>query len=246
MKSHAILIAVAGLYGVAQAADYPAVVDWSGRVTLAMPVPGVFESVLAQPGQHVKKGQLLATLNPTQYKAAVAEAKAEVDRLALEEVDSKRDLDRVKELFARTVSATTELDASELRYSRTVASLAMAQARLEKARRQLEESQLHAPFEARVLQRFVEPGAVAASVCQPSPVFSLARSDEFVARATLQPTQAMKLKTGAKADVLLAGSTIASEVRALSYQPDGKFQMEVTLPQQAAPMLGQAVTIRLK
>ena len=246
MKLHAVLIAVSCACGSVYAADYPAVLDWSGRVTLAMSVPGVFESVQVQPGQQVKKGQLLAALNPTQYKAAVAEAKADVDRLVLEEADGKRDLDRVKELYARTVSATTELDASELRYSRAVANLAMAQARLEKARRQLEESELRAPFNARILQRFVEPGAVAASLCQPSPVFSVAGADEFVARATLQPAQAAQAKMGRKAEVLANGTTIGSEIRALSYQPDGKLQIEVAIPQRESLLPGQAVTIRLK
>ena len=62
----------------AQAAEYPALLDWSGRVTLTLPVSGVLESVAARAGQSIRKGELLASLNPALFKAGVAEARADV------------------------------------------------------------------------------------------------------------------------------------------------------------------------
>ena len=247
MKSSQFLsgLALALVTHATLAAEYPAVLDWSGRVSLAMPVSGVVESVAAQPGQRLKKGDLLATLHPTLFKAGVAEAKAEADRLALEEADAQRDLERVTELYARTVSTTTELDAAKLRHARATAALAVARARLEKARRQLEESELRAPFDVVILARLAEPGLVAATPCQPNPLFSVASSQEYVARASLTPAQIARIKLGDKAEVVAAGATVKGDVRGIGSPGEGKYSLEVAIPQTAGLMAGQPVTIRL-
>lgn len=227
------------------AADIAAELDWSGRVSLAMSVTGVVESVSARPGQRLRKGEVLAALNATQFKAGVAEAKAEADRLNLELTDAKRDLARVQELYARTVSATTELDAAQLRHDRAAASLAGAEARLEKARRQLEESMLRAPFDAVVLARMAEPGLVAATPCQPNPLFTLARADEFTAHTLLTPEQASRIVLGRQAEVQAGGKRFKGEIRALSPQDGGKYRLEVAVPGEKGLMPGQPATIRL-
>jgi RND family efflux transporter MFP subunit len=247
MKSMRFLssLALAMIAHAIQAADYPAVLDWSGRVSLAMPVSGVVENVAVQAGQRLKKGELMAVLHPTLFKAGVAEAKDVAVRLTQEEAEAQRDLERVTELYARTVSATTELDAAKLRHARVASGLAVAQARLEKARRQLEESELRAPFDAVVLARLAEPGLVAATPCQPNPLFTVASSLEYVARASLSPAQISRIKLGDKADVIATGASAKGEVRAISSLAEGKYGLEVAIPQTANLRAGQPVTIRL-
>jgi RND family efflux transporter MFP subunit len=239
----ALVLAV--LVASADAAETSAQLDWSGQVTLAIPVTGVVETVTAYPGQQLKRGDLLAALNPTLYKAGVAEAKADVERLTQEEVDAKRELDRVKELYARTVSATSELDAAQLRHDRTKAALAAAQARLEKARRLLEETELRAPFDAIVLARMAEPGLVAASPCQPTPLFTVARAGELVAYMTLNPDQAARIRLGSKAEVQAGETRIKGQIRAISPQKDGKYRLEVALPREKGLMPGQQAKFQL-
>lgn len=230
---------------VALAADHAAELAWSGQVSVAMPVSGVVETVVAQPGQRLKKGDLMAALNPILFKAGVAEAKADVDRLALEQADALRDLERVKELYARTVSATTELDAAQLRHDRAASALAAAQARLEKARHLLEQSELRAPFDAIVLARMAEPGLVAATPCQPNPLFTLARADELVAIAMLPPGQAARIALGGKVRVQSGGKVLDGAVRGVSLLDGGKYRLEVTVPREPGLMPGQPASIRL-
>jgi RND family efflux transporter MFP subunit len=227
------------------AAEYPAMLDWSGRVSLTLPVSGVIEQVHARAGQVVKKGEVLATLEPTLLKAAVAENRAELDRLVEEQADAKRDLDRVQELYARTVSATTELDAARLRFARAQSGLAAAQARLERARRLLAESELRAPFDALVLARHGEPGLVITSQCQPTAVFSVARAEELIARAQVDAKQAAALSLGKEAEVSLAGRTMKGKVSGLSAQADGRYGIEVAIPRQNGLLAGQQATLRL-
>lgn len=229
----------------AGAAEYPAQLDWSGRVTLTVSVPGVLEAVSARAGQVVKKGDLLASLEPTLYKAAVAEARADLDRLTEDQADAKRDLDRVQELYARTVSSTTELDASKLRFVRTGAALAAAQARLEKARRQLMESELRAPFDAMILARQGEPGLVVTIPCQPPAIYSIARADELIARAQLGATQAARIELGSEAEVQVGGSTYKGKVFALTALGEGRYGIEVGFPRVAGILPGLSATLRL-
>lgn len=227
------------------AAEYPATLDWAGRVNLTLPVSGVLDTVTAQAGQVVKKGELLASLEPTLFKAAVAEVRADLDRLSEEQLDARRDLDRVQELYARTVASTTELDAAKLRHARASASLAATQARLERVRRQLQDSALRAPFDALILQRHGEPGLVVSSQCQPAPVFTVARSNEMVARVALTADQAAGVQFPGHADVVIGERVLNAELRALSVDAALHYSLELTLPGMLGLLPGQMVQVRL-
>ena len=125
------------------------------------------EEVGVKAGQHVKKGAVLLRLNKTIYLAQVEEAGAEGDRLRAEEAEAKRDLDRAQELYTRTVSSTTELDAAKLRYTRAKSALTIAEARLTIARKNLMDTELRAPFDGVITALPAAPGVVVAAECQP-------------------------------------------------------------------------------
>lgn len=229
----------------ALAADLPALLDWSGRVNLSLPVSGVLDTVTAQAGQRVRKGELLASLEPTLYKANLAESRADLARLTEELADAKRDVDRVQELYARTVSSTTELDAAKLRHARAQASFDATQARLERTRRQLAETELRAPFDALILSRQAEPGLVITSQCQPATVFTVARADELIARALVDAGQAAGLHPGTEAQVETGGKNLRGRLTGLSVQADGRYGVEVSIPRRDGLLAGQKATIKL-
>ena len=231
--------------GVALATDLPAQLDWSQRVEVSSSVSGVIETVNVQPGQRIPKGTPLLSLNQTVPKANLMEARADADRFGQEAADARRDLDRASELYARTVSSTTELDAAKLRHARANALLTAAEARLEKARRLLDESEPRAPFDAVVLDRRAEPGMVVASQCQPPLLLILARADEILARANLAANLAAAIKPGAPASVSVDGKSIAGKVAAVRAKDDGRYQVEVAVRHGGDLMAGMAATIQL-
>lgn len=239
----AATLALAGA-GRAHAVDLAGQLDWSQRVELSLSVSGLLDSVAVQPGQIVRKGEILAGLNPTVFEAGVMEARADIDRLTNEEADAKRELDRANELYARTVSSTTELDVSKLRHARASALLNAAQARVERARRLLDESQVRAPFDAIVLDRLAEPG-IATSQCQPTPLLAVARADQILARAQIDAQQAARLKPGAAAEVSVGGQTHAGKVLAIRARPDARYLLEVAIPRSDGLVAGLAATVRL-
>ncbi len=148
---------------------------WSaGRIELTTRVPGVVEEVKVVAGQRVKKGDVLVRLNTVVYEARVKEAQAEVERCRLDEGDAKKDLDRAEELYRRTVTSTSELDAARLKYGRAMAGLMAADARLTIAQKNLADAVLKAPFNGVVAERSAEPGTVTTD-CQSKTLIILSR-----------------------------------------------------------------------
>lgn len=222
---------VGALLSVAALADttVPASLGWSQRVELTPSVSGVIETVVAQPGQRVAAGALLLRLNPTIFLAKKAEAQAERDRLAAEARDAATDLSRAKELYARTVSSTTELEAVQLRHARVAAQLAAAEARLSVANRRLSETELRAPFPARILERRAEPGMAVAARCQPPVLLVLAHADERTVSAVIPPAQAARIQPGGRLSVELDGKSIPAAVRSVTALADGRYRLETVI-----------------
>ena len=137
------------------------------KIELTTRVSGVVDQVLVKAGQSVKKGAILLRLDKTILQARFDEATAEHARAQADEADARRELDREQELFDRTVSSTTELDAAKLRYTRAQTALAAAAARRVIAQKNLADAELKAPFNGVVSAVPGAPGTVVAADCQP-------------------------------------------------------------------------------
>ena len=94
------------------------------------------------PGQHVKKGDLLARIDPRDFEQAQAAAKAKY-------VESARNTERYRTLYAKQLVATADLQANEKDTD-------INKADLEKAEKALEDTTLVAPFDGIVSQRLIE------------------------------------------------------------------------------------------
>jgi len=168
MKQRIVAIALAGL-GLVGASPI-----WAAdKVELTTRVSGVVDQVLVKPGQRVKKGAVLLRLDKTVLQARLDEAAAELTRAQADEGDAKRELERAQELFNRTVSSTSELDAATLRYARAQAALSGANARRAIAQKNLSDAELKAPFDGVVSAVPGAPGTVVAADCQPRPLVIL-------------------------------------------------------------------------
>jgi multidrug efflux system membrane fusion protein len=206
----------------ALAADLPATLQWSQRVELAAPASGVVQAVNVNVGDRVKKGQTLLTLDAAAYSAGVAEARAEVVSAEEEARDAKRNLDRVQELYNRTVIALTELEQAQVRQVRANTQVDGAKAKLAAHQKQLRDAAVRAPFDALVLVRQVEPGQAVASQFQPQTLFTLARAGEMVARGKASLAQVEKLKVGDAVTVEVNRQSYAGKIKTLGLEPVGE------------------------
>lgn len=160
MKWHIVAMALAAssVTSGARAAD---------KLELTTRVSGVVEEVLVRTGQRVKKGAVLLRLGKTVLQARLDESMAEHARAQADEADAKRELDRAQELFNRTVSSTSELEAATLRHARAQAALTTADARRAIAQKNLEDAELKAPVDGVVSALPGGPGTVVTADCQP-------------------------------------------------------------------------------
>jgi RND family efflux transporter MFP subunit len=219
MKKWIALILAALFPQVLWAADMPATLQWSQRVELSTPVSGVVKAVNVEVGDQVRKGQVLLSLDGTDYQASVAETESAITRYKAETEEAKRDLDRVQNLHERTVVATAELDQAKLRLVKSQSMLAEAQAHLRQDRKALDDTLLRAPFDAVVILRDAEPGLSVAAGLEPRMLLTLARSGEMIARMDLPSPQIDKLKTGQTVTVNVAGTNYTGKIKTLGMEP---------------------------
>ena len=137
------------------------------KLELTTRVSGIVAEVLVKPGQRVKKGTVLLRLGKTVLQARLDEAMAEHARAQADEADARRELDRAQELFNRTVSSTSELEAATLRHARAQADLTAAGARRVIAQKDLDDADLRAPVDGVVSALPGGPGTVVTADCQP-------------------------------------------------------------------------------
>jgi RND family efflux transporter MFP subunit len=162
MKQRMMAITLAGIY-LGSASPL-----WAAeRVELTTRVSGVVAEVLVKPGQRVKKGAVLLRLDKTVLQARFDEATAEQARADADAGDARRELERAEELFNRTVSSTSELEAATLRHARAKAALSGANARRVIAQKNLSDAELKAPFDGVVKSVPGGPGTVVTADCQP-------------------------------------------------------------------------------
>jgi len=169
MKLHGMAVALAGWMGLIGSPVWAA-----DTVELSTRVSGVVAEVRVKPGQRVKKGTVLLRLDKTVLQAQLDEANAEQARAQADAGDARRELERVQELYKRTVSSTSELDAATLRNARAQATLAAAKARRVIAQKNLQDAELKAPFDGTVNSVPGGPGTVVTADCQPRTLVILA------------------------------------------------------------------------
>jgi HlyD family secretion protein len=137
-------------------------------VQVGTQVSGQVSQLYADFNDHVKKGQLLARIDPTLQKQAVLDAQAGVIRAQADLDRSKAEYDRNKVLYDQKVLTATEFTTAQYNYTVAQASVKSAQVALDRARQNLAYTEIYAPIDGVVVQRNVDVGqTVAASLSAP-------------------------------------------------------------------------------
>ncbi len=137
-------------------------------VQVGTQVSGKVVEILVDFNDRVKKGQLIARIDPTLPAAAVRDAQAGVERNQAELEQSQREFERNEQLFERKV--LTEIEFNNAKYALAVAkaNVKSAQVALDRARQNLSYTQIYAPIDGIVVERTVELGqTVVASMSTP-------------------------------------------------------------------------------
>lgn len=157
-------------------------------VQVGTQVSGTVQEIYVDFNTPVKAGQIIAlidpsvlrlTLNESQASLAVNESAVKSAQAALS--DSQRKYDRNKELFSRNLIARSEVDTSGADVDMKKAALQEAQSRvkqakaaLERARTNLNYTQIKSPVDGVVIDRQVDAGQTVAASLQTPTLFKIA------------------------------------------------------------------------
>ncbi len=137
-------------------------------VQVGSQVSGTIKSLHADFNTRVKKGDLVAELDPTFYEAAVKSAQANYSRAKADLNNAEKIEARSKELLSKQLVSRAEYDVTETALADAKATVQQIQASLDQANVNLSYTKIHAPISGIVTQRSVDVGqTVAASLSAP-------------------------------------------------------------------------------
>ena len=152
-------------------------------VDVGTQVSGVVQALYADFNSIVKKGQVIARLDPQliqtqieQQSANVVRAEADLSRLHVSLADARQKLERAKQMSTKQLIPQTELETAEVNVKMAEAQIRSSEAALTQARAQLNNQKVNlgyttisAPIDGIVISRNVDQGqTVAASMNAPT------------------------------------------------------------------------------
>lgn len=159
------------------------------QVQVGSQVSGRIARVLVDFNHQVRRGQVLAEIDPTPFRAAVAQARAQVlsgqaqlQRAQANERLTVTNLRRAQELRARDLNAPADVDSARGAHEVALAdvsvaraAIASAQASLLRVETDLNNTRIVAPIDGVVIQRSIDEGQTVAASFQAPVLFVLAQ-----------------------------------------------------------------------
>ncbi len=126
------------------------------EVSLGFAVGGTLTGISVSVGDDVKKGQVVATLDPAPYQAEVDRLSADLESAVASYENARDQTARQRELFEKGHVSQAALDRFSSGERSAKAAIASVQGALDKATLNLSYAQLAAPFDGVVVAKYVE------------------------------------------------------------------------------------------
>lgn len=168
-------------------------VDSESAPQVAAEVAGRVLRIAADEGDVVRKGQVLAQLDPQDRQIALRAAQAEVNRLRALIANQQRTVGRYEQLIQEQYIPRNTLDEAQTQLHALREQLASAQAQVANASRELRLARVTAPIDGRVQTRMVSQGDY---VTVGKPLFQLVSLRELRVHLPFPETLAGELKPG--------------------------------------------------
>lgn len=144
------------------------------KVLIGSQVSGRLQKLYVDFNDRVKKGQVLAQIEPSTFRARVDEANAQIAKARANVADTQRTLKRSQELFNERIGTQADLDTARTKLQLAEADAKQAAATLNQAKIDLQNTTIFSPIDGVIIARNVSEGqTVAASLSAPT-LFTLA------------------------------------------------------------------------
>ena len=243
-----VKVMTVGLQNMQAGQEYAGEVRARVESKLGFRVAGKLTARSAEVGQRVKAGQLLAQLDPQDYKLGADAARAQLAAAATNRDLAAADFKRFKELRDQNFISGAELERRETALTAAQAQWAQAQAQLSAQNNQAAYTSLLADVSGVVTAVEAEPGQV---VSAGTPIVRIAQDGPRDVVFAVPEDKVSALKNGSPALVRLWPSNVVikglvREVAASADPVTRTFSVKVALSAQDAPALGATVSVLLQ
>jgi RND family efflux transporter MFP subunit len=189
---------------IAEARDLPIWLETPGQVhsrsapTLAAEVTGRITRVIADTGDAVEQGQLLAETDTSTLVLQKQAAQAAIERLEVHIANGKRRVERIEKLSAKNLSSQTQLDDAREQLEAFSADYKAAVAQLAIVEDSLTKSRVVAPVAGVIQRRLIATGDF---VNRGQPLFEITRPDELQAWLPYPESVALRIRIGQPAKI---------------------------------------------
>lgn len=206
------------------------------EVGIGTRVSGIVDSIQAERGASVKKGQALATLDQREF---------ELDKRAAEAAFAAADADfqRYKELYGQKLASKAELEQRRARYEQ-------AKVDLEKAKLTIDRSVIRAPFDGVVVDRNARIGQKVL-IDDTTPLFRVSALEPLIARVFLAESSIGRLRVGEDVSVVSREFPQAKSTGRISFlspvidPASGTYQVIVSVPRDSGRFFRPGTAVRV-
>jgi len=132
------------------------------RASVSAKILGRLATLAVHEGSFLRKGEVIATIEDNDYRAALAAAHGAEGQVAVELTQAKRDLARAEELRKGNLNSTSDLENAQTHVQSLEAQLEGMHGQTELARANLSNARVVAPFDGTVLRKDAEVGEIVA------------------------------------------------------------------------------------
>ena len=171
------------------------------QTSVGTQISGRVEEILVDYNSTIKKGQLLAVIDPSTYKSNVIQQEANLQKLESVFKNAARNYERYKKLYAQELVAKSELDNAEMDYLSANAQVVQGRASLDKAKIDLSYTNVVSPVDGIVISKEVELGQTVAASYQTPTLFLVAEDlTKMQIEVNISEADISKIKEGQRVD----------------------------------------------
>lgn len=177
--------------------SFPAIIKGKTDIDIRPQVSGFITKVAVDEGQHVRKGQLLFTIDQVQYQAAVDQAQAAVNSAKVAVDNAQIQADNQKRLYEKNIISESQYQTTANQLASAKAALAQTQAALASARKNLSYTQVVAPSDGVVGSIPNREGSLA-SPSSAQPLTTVSDNSQMYAYFSLNEKDLLKITENGK------------------------------------------------
>ncbi|HUP60064.1 MAG TPA: efflux RND transporter periplasmic adaptor subunit [Thermoanaerobaculia bacterium] len=166
-------------------------------VQVGSQVSGVIAQMYANFNSEVKKGQLLAELDPTPFEAQSEQRRADLTRAQVQTDDARLKYERQRRLLEAGLTSQAEVDAAKAAYDGARAQVAQSNAALSQAQTNLRYTKIISPIDGIVVDRQYDVGQTVAASFQAPTLFQIAQDlTKMQVQADVDQSDIGRIKVG--------------------------------------------------